>query len=199
MDRDQKEKTAQLKSDLDLVSQAQESKSSSGGVRRRDRREQRKNTTTALIDDDKRRMHVSSHESAVGPSTPADVPSPLPAKIVEQVHPLLKRAEDFDQLSKMMAREGNLPLALDYSTKVQCAVYRHSRDFLTLFSPQAIKLRKAVFGEESDVDNPYMQTFVDNYAALGRQQYEEALRRHSAANMDASSSTLSCETATTSE
>jgi len=74
----------------------------------------------------------------------------------EHQHPLLRRAEEFDRLSKVFGEEKNHALALDYAAK-------------------AVRLRQVARNEETITDSSYLETFLRQYAEMGREQYQSTL------------------------
>lgn len=94
----------------------------------------------------------------------------------ENQHPLLRRADEFDRLSKVFGEEKNHALALDYAAK-------------------AVKLRQVARNEDSITDSSYLETFLRQYAELGRQQYQTTLDEYHRLSAQEASSSSSSSTA----
>lgn len=73
---------------------------------------------------------------------------------------LVKKASEFEELSRLCARDNKFELALDYCGK-------------------AAKIRQSVFGQEHPSTVATLEYFTELYAEVGRQQYSAAMHRMS--------------------
>ncbi len=71
---------------------------------------------------------------------------------------LVKKASEFEKLSRLCARDKNFQLALDYCGK-------------------AAKIRQSVFGQEHPSTTATLEYFTELYAEVGRRQYAAAMQR----------------------
>ncbi len=81
---------------------------------------------------------------------------------------LVKKASEFEELSRLCARDKNFQLALDYCGK-------------------AAKIRQSVFGQEHPSTVATLEYFTELYAEVGRMQYATAVHRMSERSENVSS------------